>query len=41
MLEKIEEILVKEKPNWVLIYGDTDSTLAGALAAEEQTNAKK
>ncbi len=33
MIEGIERVLLDQTPHWVLVYGDTDSTLAGTLAA--------
>jgi len=35
MIQGIENILIKEKPNFLILYGDTNSTLAGAIAASK------
>ncbi|AZJ32468.1 UDP-GlcNAc3NAcA epimerase [Tenacibaculum mesophilum] len=35
MMEKIEEIALEEAPDWILVYGDTNSTLAGAIVASK------
>ncbi|MCF7954998.1 MAG: UDP-N-acetylglucosamine 2-epimerase (non-hydrolyzing) [Phycisphaerae bacterium] len=35
MLEKLEEVAMDKKPDWMLIYGDTNSTLAAAIVASK------
>jgi UDP-GlcNAc3NAcA epimerase len=36
MMEGIEQVLIKERPDYVLVYGDADSTLAGAVTAAKR-----
>ena len=35
MMEKIEEVALEVKPDWIMVYGDTNSTLAGAIVASK------
>lgn len=35
MIEKIEEVAMKERPDWIMVYGDTNSTLAGSIVASK------
>lgn len=35
MIEEIEKVALKEQPDWIVVYGDTNSTLAGAIVASK------
>ena len=35
MIEKIEQVALSEKPDWIMVYGNTNSTLAGAIVASK------
>ena len=35
MIEKLEKIIIKEEPEWIVVYGDTNSTLAAAIVSSK------
>ena len=35
MIERIEDVALEEKPDWIMVYGDTNSTLAGAIVSSK------